>query len=72
MKFKNKKELISFIVMNIFGALITFILAYIEFGWIGLLVSTILFLISYKIWKYIGKHEGKLSISPSFSFGKKL
>jgi len=71
MKFKNNKELIAFIVMNLLGTPITLILAVFKWGWIGFVVSIALFLISFKIWKYFGKNDAKLSISPSFSFGSK-
>lgn len=71
MKFKNNKELIAFIVMNILGSPIIPILAGLKWGWIGLVVSIILFLISFRVWKYFGKNNAKLSINPSFSFGSK-
>jgi hypothetical protein len=71
MKFKNAAELISFILMNLLGWPFTWIIAGYHFGWVGFIVSIILFYISFKIWKYITKQDCKLSINPGFSFGNK-
>lgn len=72
MKTKNKKELIMFILMNIFGSVPALIISYAYFEWYGLIGCLILFFTSYKFWKYFGKHyNAKLSFSPNFTFGNK-
>lgn len=62
-KFKNKKELVSFIGLNIFGTPLTWFAAYVFLSWYGVLGSLILFWICYKLWKYFGKHDAKISIN---------
>jgi len=71
MKFKNKTELILFLTLNILGSPFTLIISYILFTWIGLLANLALFYIVYRLWKYIGKHEGKLVINPSITLNNK-
>ena len=71
MKFKNYTELISFIIMNIFASPFFWIIGYVLLGVYGFIGCLVIFYISYKIWKSSGNHEGKLSISPTFTFGNK-
>ena len=68
MKFKNKKELITFVIMNLLGAPITPIIFGLKWGFGGFIISIMLFLISFKAWKYFGKKDAKLSIKPSLNF----
>lgn len=72
MKFKNKKELIAFIVMNIAGAPFTWIAVWVFLNWYGLVGCLAIFYASYKIWKHFGNHKSKLYFSPSFTFGRKI
>lgn len=72
MKFKNKKELIAFICLNVFGAPFTWIAAYVLLSWYGVVGCIIMFYLCYKLWKHFGKnYDAKLSINPGFSFGNK-
>lgn len=72
MKFKNNKDFGLFICMNIFGAPITYIGAYVFLGWHGLVGCLIFFLIFYKLWKWYGKYNYRLTINPGFTFGSKI
>ena len=69
MKFKNKKELIAFIVMNIAGAPITWIALGILINWWWALGSLTVMFISWMLWKRFGGHKDA-KIRPRISFGK--
>lgn len=69
--FKNKKERMAFIVMNIFGGPLSWIVAYLLLSWYGVIGSVVIFIVSYLLYKYYGKHKGSLSFNPSISFGNK-
>lgn len=72
MKFKNNKDLVSFICMNLLGSPIALIFSILEWGAIGLIINILLFLISVKIWKFYSKNNNAtLSIDPAFKFGTK-
>ena len=72
MKFKNRKELTSYIFMNLFGAPFTWVIAYVFLNWYGVIGCLSLFFICFKLYKYFGEHkDAKLSISPGFTFGTK-
>jgi len=68
---KKAIETILFVLMNILGSPIVFIIMAIQFGIIGLIINLVLFLISFYSWNRIGNKGAKLSFSPSFSFGSK-
>ena len=55
MKFKNNKELVAFIVMNLLGTPIIPILAGLQWGSIGFVASMVLLLLSFKVWKSFSK-----------------
>lgn len=71
MKFKNYTELISFIIMNLFGSPFLMIIGYLTLGIYGFIGSLVIFYISYKLWKASGNHKSKLYISPKITFGSK-
>lgn len=69
MKFKNKKELIAFICLNIFGSPFIWIIAYAFLNWYGVTGCLIIFLLCYYLWKYFSKnYNAKLLISPKLWF----
>jgi hypothetical protein len=71
LEFKDNIDVILFILMNIMASpflLIVFVLLY---QLIGFIIYLITFIVLYKVWKIYGKHPGKLSFSPSFTFKKK-
>lgn len=74
MKFKNNKELTAFILLNLFGSPLVLIVAYIFLKWYGLVGCLLMFLISFRLWIYYGKHtDAKLTISPKLNlFTNKL
>jgi hypothetical protein len=60
-----------FILMNLFGPPAMQIVFGILWGWVGVIISLIIFYIFYKIWKYVSKNDGKLSFSPTITYGTK-
>jgi hypothetical protein len=64
-------EKILYILMNLFGPPAMQIVFGLLWGWIGLIISLILFFVFFISWKYISKSEGILSFSPTFTFGTK-
>ena len=65
-KFKNTKEKVAFILMNIFGSPFGWLLLGVWLGWYGFFGSLISFYICYRLFKKFGKHtDCKLEINPS-------
>jgi hypothetical protein len=61
---------ISFVLLNIFAAPLTFVILYALFSWSGLVIDFLLFIISYKVWKIAtGNKDAKLSFCPKITFG---
>jgi hypothetical protein len=64
-------EKILFIIMNLFGPPAMQIVCGIFWGWIGFMISLILFFVFYIIWKYVSNTKGKLLFNPTITFGTK-
>ena len=62
---------VLFILMNIFGPPAMQIVCFLLWDIIGIGISTALFFILFYLWKKVSKSKGRLSFSPSFSFGNK-
>lgn len=59
-------EKILYILMNLFGPPAIQIVFGLLWGWVGFIISFILFFVFFISWKYISKSDGKLSFNLSF------
>ena len=64
-------EKVLFILMNLFGPPVMQIVFGLLWGWIGVIISLIVFFVFFVSWKYVSKNDGKLSFCPTFLFGTK-
>lgn len=70
-KFKDNFDFILFLIMNILATPFIWLGCAIVWGVQGFVVSILVFILSFLLWKLYGKREGKLIFAPSFTFGKK-
>jgi hypothetical protein len=69
--FKNWKEGLAFVIMNITGAPLTWIALAVLINWWAVLGCVVVFFISWAAWKHFGGHkDAKLRIRPRISFVK--
>ena len=69
--FKNWKEGLAFVIMNITGAPLTWIALGVLINWWWVIGCVAVFFISWSAWKHFGGHtDAKLRIRPRISFVK--
>lgn len=68
---KNNKELVVFVLMNIFGSPFIFIVSLIPFGIYGLIGNFVIFYALFRYWKHITKSDAKLRFNLKLPFFSK-
>lgn len=63
---KNLLEKVLFILMNIFGPPVIQIVSGIIWGWIAVVISTMLFFVFFVLWRHVSKNKGHLIFNPKW------